>query len=584
MRISEIRPGGAVRSTAIALTVLCLASFVMMVAASAFNTRGEPREAIVAMSMLQDGNWILPINNGDEIAFKPPLLHWLIALFSLPFGEISVGTSRLPSALAATAMTVATYVFFARRAGQRVALTSALVLLTAFEVHRAALTCRVDMLLAALTVMAFYAFYAWGERGLRGVPWAGLLCVAGAALTKGPVGVVLPCGVVAVYLWLRGEARFTALLWRFALMAIAGLLPLLLWYVAAYAQPHGGERFLRLVYEENVLRFTGQMSYASHINPWYYNVMTVVAGMLPYTLALLIALPLGIKALRRAGRHCAGWCGALRHPVAAARRMERMDCFALVGFAVVFLFYCIPASKRSVYLLPLYPFAAWYAARFLVWLACSHRRYMAAFSGTMLGVNIILLLAYLALQTGLAPTHLFATGRHADETLAYVDGLANQPWGLFVTVCAVVPLVAAVAASRRRFSQPLSATFLTAALWITFEGVYKPPIAAAKSDATVAAYLSRVQPTGTIYSFRTDVLEANRMHPFTINFYLGDRVIPIDKATPLPSHGLLIVGNDEAEAFSARYPQYAVALVRDTRHRSCDDRKTVRIYRFVRKG
>ena len=96
MRISDIRPGGAVCSTAIALTVLCLASFVMMVAASAFNTRGEPREAIVAMSMLQDGNWILPINNGDEIAFKPPLLHWLIALFSLPFGEISVGTSRLP--------------------------------------------------------------------------------------------------------------------------------------------------------------------------------------------------------------------------------------------------------------------------------------------------------------------------------------------------------------------------------------------------------------------------------------------------------------------------------------------------------
>ena len=55
----------------IPLLILCIISLFWFLGAAPFNTRGEPREAVVAMSMLQDGNWILPVNNGDEIAFKP---------------------------------------------------------------------------------------------------------------------------------------------------------------------------------------------------------------------------------------------------------------------------------------------------------------------------------------------------------------------------------------------------------------------------------------------------------------------------------------------------------------------------------
>ena len=47
-----------------------------------FHTKGEPREAIVGMAILQDGNWILPLNYGTDIAYKPPFLYWCIAAFS----------------------------------------------------------------------------------------------------------------------------------------------------------------------------------------------------------------------------------------------------------------------------------------------------------------------------------------------------------------------------------------------------------------------------------------------------------------------------------------------------------------------
>lgn len=35
-----------------------------------FYSKGEPREAIVALSMLESGNWILPVNYGTDIADK----------------------------------------------------------------------------------------------------------------------------------------------------------------------------------------------------------------------------------------------------------------------------------------------------------------------------------------------------------------------------------------------------------------------------------------------------------------------------------------------------------------------------------
>ena len=49
-----------------------------------FYSKGEPREAIVALSMLESGNWILPVNYGTDIAYKPPFFYWSIAAVSFP--------------------------------------------------------------------------------------------------------------------------------------------------------------------------------------------------------------------------------------------------------------------------------------------------------------------------------------------------------------------------------------------------------------------------------------------------------------------------------------------------------------------
>ena len=118
-----------------------------------YHTKGEPREAVVTYSMLATDNWVLPTNNGGDIPYKPPFFHWTIGVASvLTGGAVTEFSSRLPSALALIAMTMMTFMFFTRRKGLTTGLLTALVTLSAFELHRAGANTRVDMMLTALTV------------------------------------------------------------------------------------------------------------------------------------------------------------------------------------------------------------------------------------------------------------------------------------------------------------------------------------------------------------------------------------------------------------------------------------------------
>ena len=91
----------------IAVTIIAVVALLPFLGLTDFTTKGEPREAVVALSMLNDGNWILPVNNGGDIPYKPPFFHFCIALLSMFTGHVGEYTSRLPSALSLIAMTVA---------------------------------------------------------------------------------------------------------------------------------------------------------------------------------------------------------------------------------------------------------------------------------------------------------------------------------------------------------------------------------------------------------------------------------------------------------------------------------------------
>ena len=314
-----------------------------------FHTRGEPREALVAQAMLVTGNWISPPAYDGAVPSKPPFSHWLIALASLPSGAVNEATARLPSAVAFVLFSAALFRFLARRTNEAVAFTSGVILLSCSEWFRAASTCRVDTILATSMAGSLLAFFAWWERGYRGVPVVAIVLTVCSALTKGPVGIVLPLGIFSFFCWLKAEFRLRDLppiIIRAVCVAIPVLVIVSSWYVMGYLQR--GDEFIAKIRYENFERFTSSMQDEPHKHSALYLFGMLGLGLLPWTVFVCAA------ALRHRTR-----IGLSRSGVAAWwRQLPALYQFAWLATVSIVLFFCIPSSKRSVYLLPAYPFMA----------------------------------------------------------------------------------------------------------------------------------------------------------------------------------------------------------------------------------
>ena len=565
------------------LAFLAVLSLVLFLGSSLFNTKGEPREAIVALSMLQSGDWVSPVNNGVDIAYKPPFFHWCIALCSLLAGRVTEFTARFPSAFATILMLLSAYWFMLKnKVDPRLAFLAGLVTMTTFEVHRASMACRVDMMLSAFIVMALYSFHRWYVgRSLWFVPLTVLL-LSGAFLTKGPVGALLPCMVMGVYMLVRKENFFRAFLFCMAFFLASCLLPLC-WYYLAYMER--GDSFLYLVYEENILRFTGKMVYSSHEGPAIYNVQTLLAGFLPYTLLVVFSLfsfryrkphlPAGVRV----------WGERFRDRIAG---LSDQDLLALLSAVLIFVFYCIPKSKRSVYLLPVYPFLSYYLARFMLWIAGSRRRVANAYGWVLAVIALLLPVLVLVVRLGVVPHSIFH-GKHAAENIAYISALEHLSFG-FAPMLALLFIAAGVwmfVDSRRRAgAYRLCCSFGVMIIGINMmlDGVVLPRIFDVKTDYYVAQELRRIVPEDSkIWDYRSEWRpgDRNRMHQFTVNFYLSDRVVPLDDNEP--RSGYLIMGDEDLVPFRSARPSYALTKLKRFEHRSCDDKRNLTLYKFVKR-
>lgn len=533
------------------LIVACVALLPFLGLAD-FHTKGEPREAVVAYSMLESDDWVLPRNNGGDIPYKPPFFHWTIAAASAATGgAVSEFTSRLPSAVALIAMTLMLYVFLVRRKGVTVALLASLVSLTAFELHRAGANCRVDMMLTALTVGALLLLYRWWERGLKGVPWLAILLMSCATLTKGPVGSLIPCLAAGVFLLLRGVNFFKAFLLLAAWGVMSFVLPLC-WYYAAWL--HQGQEFLDLVMEENFGRMTNTMSYDSCVNPWHYNFLTLLGGYVPWVLLVLISLfTLDWRRLfRRSEAPAAGASGLWQGIVGKVRNADPVTLFSAVCTVVIFLFYCFPQSKRSVYLMPIYPFIAYFIARYMIYLADRHRAAVKIYGSVLAVAGILTSALFLLIRCGVVPEGIFH-GRHAAQNIEMMRQIGNiDGFGLVLVALTVLAGVAWFVYIVRSKSGGRGVLFavagLTVCIYMALDGAYQPRVLSVKSMKPVAAQIDRLAPiaSGTLYEFIEEgqFAAGDPVHFFELDFYLGDRIRNFWRERP--ASGYLLVSDSDA--------------------------------------
>lgn len=555
-----------------AFTIVCVIAVMLTVpflGLTDFYSKGEPREAVVAYTMVEHGNWILPINNGGDIPYKPPFFHWCIALFSLLQGHVSEFTSRLPSALALVAMSVGGFVFFAKRKNANMALLATLLSLTAFEVHRAGINCRVDMVNTAFMVGALFLMFRWWERGKHTMPWLAILCMSGATLTKGPVGMLLPCAVMGVFMLTQRESLWSTV-WRLGLTALLSLVLPLCWYYAAYLQ--GGDEFLRLVKEENIDRLLGKMAYESHENPFWYNFLTLITGWLPYTLLFVFSLfVLPWKRFSKSGF------------MQSVRRAEPMQVFVWLAFGLILFFYCIPKSKRSVYLLPCYPFMAWLMAQYVVWLVANRLSAVKVYAWLMGVLGVVLSVAFVVLKTGVVPDTLFH-GKHAADNIAMLHALESISVSPSHLLFALLPAAVGVATIMTLLKKDdtlrnrvvwLSLSVVVA-LFLALDSTFQPAVLNTKADKPLAPQIEQRFDMTKMYSYMSSPM----LHFFSLNFYLGDRIQQFEKVKP--EDGVLMIPEDDVEEFKKTVGRgYCLQRVWQIR-RAVEEKHEVGFYKFCK--
>lgn len=370
-----------------------------------YYTRGEPREALVIQQMVETGNYILPEVYNGAVPSKPPLFHWIGVGVSKVTGGVTEFATRLPSALAALTFLCLFGVFLQSRI--RSPWLPGLVLISSFEWFRACITTRVDMLLACCMGGALLTLFRWIESRRIIYLVASSALLSGAFLTKGPVGLVLPLGIFFLFWIYEERLLFRPILTCIALALCSAILPLI-WYYWAYRV--GGDRFLDKILYENVARFTSTMEDEPHSGSVLYLLGTLIVGLLPWLLVVL-----------------AGW--RVRDTVRSIRekflndKFFRFSIFVICG---VFTFYAVPDSKRSTYLLPLYPFVAYIFSVKIAELGESNSRVISIASRICISVFFAILLVCIGIAAPWGSLDVFPPFKNylRDYPIHFASGLA----------------------------------------------------------------------------------------------------------------------------------------------------------------
>lgn len=363
----------------------------------------EPKNAVCGFEMYERGDWIVPTFNAQLRTDKPILIYWWMHL-SFQFLGVSEFSARLGSAVLSSLTVFLTFFVGKRLYSPSIGLLAGVVLATCLMFTAVGRAVTPDSTLISCLMFAFTS-YVWAVSRRRGghfsgttaspvptareelVPanwWTAVPMFAGmglAILAKGPIGVLLPCTIIGLFL-LISSRRFdlasgavsqpTGPWWRRGMLTVwqvmspgrilkSGLamrLPLgalivcaiaLPWYITVGLRTDGAwlQGFLG---DHNLGRFLEPKE--NHSGPIFYYAIVLLMGCFPWS----VFLPLSVWALRRRLRSDAAWGDSDRF----------LACWA----GVWFVFFSFARTKLPNYVLPMYPSLALLMARYLVeWVA-----------------------------------------------------------------------------------------------------------------------------------------------------------------------------------------------------------------------
>jgi len=300
----------------------------------------EPRYAQVAREMLARHDWVTPTLGGQPWLEKPTLYYWQTMLAYKIFG-VGDWAARLSSAVDATLMVLAVYLFLRRfRSGFNFTgfqLDGALMTASAGGVIGFARAASTDMPLAAAFTIAMLAWYAWYESASKRYLALFHVFLGLAMLAKGPVAPFFAAIIVAVFAAAKGDYKLiTRTCWPpgvalFALVALP-------WYVAV--QLRNPDFFRVFVLQHNLQRFGEDLYH--HTQPFWYYLPVVVLGLTPWTVFIVAALVESIRVWGKEKR-------------TMLQSEDALPAFLLMWLFVPVVFFSFSASKLPGYIVPALP-------------------------------------------------------------------------------------------------------------------------------------------------------------------------------------------------------------------------------------
>jgi 4-amino-4-deoxy-L-arabinose transferase-like glycosyltransferase len=451
-----------VRQQSLGLGVLALLLFIIgnyQQAAIGFDSRF----VLFAEEMLRHGPAFFPTTYGQPYPDYSAFSTFFVYLFSLPFGRVISLTAWLPTTIASAVLVVLIYRLVAPQSRLWALLSVAMLLLsTTFITETRAVS--LDQMLATVAFAVFYLGYAADHFGARRrMGWILALLVLGFAI-RGPIGLVVPTGMLCSYYLLNGQWRrmfIFGLQATLLLLACIGILLLL-------AKVSGGTDFLNEVVR---MQFTSRMDGSEGKSSlFYYFTSSVGNYALAYPMAILV-----LAAVALSGRHNRGPALQLVRLCAAA------GLIVMIGLSV-------PQAKKARYMLPMIPMAAIIAAypfqvlegRVFTWLRG-------------LAQGIWLLLPSLLIAGLLAARHRFP------EQLTSI--------GLILGVLVLLQMIALALLFKAQWRAVGLATCGVLAVWSSYILVFEPVERAAYDTRTFSLVLHGLTKDGKAIKFMVNIPE-----------------------------------------------------------------------------
>lgn len=290
----------------------------------------------IASNMMETQDWLVMRMGSDVYANKPHLLFWSIFFFSLPYGEVTPFSARLPCALSAVGASVVTFLFARRLFNWRAAYLASFMLMGTWAFSWNAWRVRFDIMLTFFALLALFLLYTGYRRyeedgdGRRYYFFSGL-AIALSVLVKGPIGVFLT--LIPFVIFLVVQRRFSTHLTKLT-YAVAPLVFLIGVWFLVYFRAVGAKALSDALFQDTIPHIVDKSEQGPR-EPFYYYFVNVPLKFAPWS----IFFPMVAAFLFRL----------------FSRKRPENYLFLLVWIASVVALLSVVYSKASRYAFPIYP-------------------------------------------------------------------------------------------------------------------------------------------------------------------------------------------------------------------------------------